>query len=396
MSAENILLQMLRSNDILPDINEQEWIEIIDLAAKQHIMPYLYYHLKEISALSLVPAESRDILHRSFKQSILRNMALIAEFRRIADALAQKGIPVIGLKGLQLIQDGIYPHIGLRFMRDIDLLVPANRIKDAYKCSVELGYKCEKTITEQDFSMPHHHLHQQFHPQKQIILELHRCLTEEKNIDMDQLWGNARALNAQQYSMFFDTEDLLLHLCLHISYNDLFKIDLRHYLDIYMVLQNRVIDCERFLHRSQTMRLTKGVLLVLDITSRLFRYELPSKLNNAMVRDAVHEELIKQAIYFMWRYSKSSKDYELYRSKMFLSDEPLLTRLFRRVFISKEELSFYYSIDSDSPKVYPYYFKRIYDLFSRHFINMIKSKIDQKQIDSINKTKILYTYLFEE
>ncbi len=395
MSAENILLQILRSNDPLLNISEQAWIEIIDLANRQHIMPYLYYHLKEIGALELIPIENKEILYQFFKQSTMRNMALVAEFRRIADTFNKKGIPVIGLKGLQLVQDNIYPHIGLRFMRDIDLFVPISQIGDAYDCVSILGYQCDKEITKLDFSMKyHHHLYQQINYEKNIVLELHGYLENVMRIDPSLWWQNVQSKNS--HNMFLDTEDLLLHLCLHISYSDIFKTDLRHYLDIYMILKNRVIDWEQFLDRAQSRGLTRGVLLVLDITSRLFGYKLPAKLDNAIVRDTWHEESIKHAIEFMWQYRKSSKGYEQYGSKMFLSDEPLLMRFFKRIFIPKEELCCQYSLKPDSGVVYLYYFRRVYDLFQRHFTDTIKSKTDNSYIDSIAKTKILHVYLFDK
>lgn len=393
MSAKNILLKLLGCRlDDISNISEQAWAEIIDIANKQHVTAYLYYHLKEIEALGLIPAKSKDTLFQSFKQSTFRNMALMAEFKRITNAFMEKGIPVIGLKGLHLVSN-IYPHIGLRFMRDLDILVPLDKMKVAYDCTTKLGYQCDKVITKQDFSAPHHHLYQQFHPDKNIILELHRSLTEEKNIDMDKLWENAKD---KDNGFYFDTEDLLLHLCIHISYNDLFKIDIRHYLDINLILQNRTIDWEQFLNRVENMELTRGVLLVFDITSRLFGLRLPNEVESIIVRNKSHEESMKYAIEFMWKYDKSSKGYKQYKSKLFISDEPIVRRFFRRIFITKDELSFHYSLDSDSRKVYLYYFRRVYDLFSRHFVDTFRSKTNLKLIDNITKTKTLYAYLFDK
>ncbi|MDD3775752.1 MAG: nucleotidyltransferase family protein [Sulfurovaceae bacterium] len=396
MSAENILLQLLGcgSSDLLPEINENKWLELIELAGKQHVIPYLYYHLKEIGALEFVSAESKDVLLQSFKQSTFRNMAIIAEFRRIADLLNKKNIPVVGLKGLQLVQDGLYPHIGLRFMRDIDLLVPLKQLRNAYDISLSLGYMPEENIHDTDLHIKyHHHIPQQFNYEKNIMLELHGYLENVMRIDPAFWWGNTKTSNR---NIFLDDEKLLLHLCLHISYSDLFKTDLRHYLDIYMILKNKAINWKQFMSMAQEMGLAKGVLIVLDIVSMLFELKLSKEVDNFIVRDENHEESIKYAIEFMWQYRKSSKYYEQYRSKMFLTDEPLLKRFFKRVFIPKEELCCQYSLSVSSRMLYLYYFVRVYDLFKRHFISTIKSKTDQKQIDVIAKTKILHAYLYKD
>ncbi len=395
MSTENSLLQLLGcgSSDLLPEFNENKWLEIIELAGKQHVIPYLYYHLKEIGALGLIPAESKDVLLQSFKQSTFRNMAIIAEFRRIADAFNQKGIDVIGLKGLQLVQDVIYPHVGLRFMRDIDLLVPLKQLRNAHDISLSLGYMPEENIHDTDLHIKyHHHIPQQFNYEKNIVLELHGYLENVMRIDPAFWWESVKKF---EHKIFLDDEKLLLHLCLHISYSDMFKTDLRHYLDIYMILKKKAINWKQFMSMAQEMGLAKGVLIVLDIVSTLFGLKLPKEVDSFIVRDEYHEESIKYAIEFMWQYRKSSKYYEQYRSKMFLTDEPILKRFFKRVFIPKEELCCQYSLRLSSGMLYMYYFVRIYDLFKRHFISTIKSKTDQKQIDVIAKTKILHAYLFK-
>jgi len=226
---------------------------------------------------------------------------------------------------------------------------------------------------------------------------LHGYLIEDKNIDIDELWNNARVYDAHNY-MYLDIEDLMLHLCMHISYSDLFKIDLRHYLDIYMILKNSgdKINWDQFLIRAKKRELVHGTLLVMQITSELFGCKIPDEFQGIVKDEPNQAELIEYGINFMWQYDKRSKEYEQYRSKVFLSDEPILRRFFRRIFISKEELSFYYSLDPDSPKLYLCYFRRVYDLLKRHFINMLKIKTDPKQIDVTAKTKILHAYLYKD
>lgn len=394
MSAKNILLKLLGCRlDDISNISEQAWAEIIDIANKQHVTAYLYYHLKEIEALGLIPAKSKDTLFQSFKQSTFRNMALMAEFKRITNAFMEKGIPVIGLKGLHLVSN-IYPHIGLRFMRDLDILVPLDKMKVAYDCTTKLGYQCDKVLTKEDFSMYyHHHLPQQVNPNKKIILELHGYLEDAYCRDSTIWWENAKD---KDNGFYLDIEDLLLHLCVHISYSDVFKIDLRHYLDIYLIIKSEQIDWDKFLVRSKEREVIKGALLVLQITSILFEYQLADKLIVVMAHNSKKDELIKYAIELMWQYDKSSKNYEQYKSKVFLFDEPIVRRFFRRIFITKDELSFHYSLDSDSRKVYLYYFRRVYDLFSRHFVDTFRSKTNLKLIDNITKTKTLYAYLFDK
>ncbi|MDD2451474.1 MAG: nucleotidyltransferase family protein [Sulfurovum sp.] len=397
MNEKNLLLQLFSAEPraTLEDITETQWSSILELAGKQHVAACLYHHLQETGTLGMIPEDAKEALFQAFQANTFRNMALIAEFRRITEAFSKQEIPVIGLKGLHLAEK-IYPHIGLRYLRDLDVLVPAEQMESAYRATLALGYQCEKVITKQDLVAPHHHhLHQQYHPDKAIILELHGYLIEDKNIEMRELWENASPFEGHHYR-YLDSEDLLLHLCMHISYSDLFKIDLRHYLDIYMMLKNQSekINWEAFLVRAEKRGLTKGVLLVMQITSELFACKLPEQLQRIVKDDPGQRERINHAVDFMWQYDKSSKGYNAYKSRVFVPDEPILRRLVKRIFIPKEELSFYYSLDPDSWRVYPYYGRRVYDLFQRHFFMLIRTRTDSRQIEAVDKTRILHRYLF--
>lgn len=396
MNEKNLLLKLFNEapRAALAEITETQWSVIPELAGKQHVAAYLYYHLQETGTLELIPEDAKKTLQQAFQANTFRNMAVIAEFRRITEAFSLKGIPVIGLKGLHLAEK-IYPHIGLRYLRDMDVLVPVEKMEAAYACTLALGYECEKRITKQDFNVLHHHLHQQFHPEKNIIFELHGSLIEDKNIDMNALWNTVKVYEGDSH-MYLDIEDLLLHLCMHISYSDLFKIDLRHYLDIDTILKdhNEQINWDRFLRRAENRGLTKGVMLTMQITCELFECKLPDTLQSIATDEADQLRRIKHAIDFMWQYDKSSKGYKQYKSRVFVSEEPILRRFVKRIFIPKEELSFYYSLDPDSWKVYPYYVRRVYDLFGRHFFTLMRTKTDVQKIADTDKTRILYRYLF--
>lgn len=397
-NPQALLLKLLGDDshlsEAVPRIGADVWPDLTDLARRQHVAAYLYYRLREAGALSALPSETLRALQDDFKRGTFRNMALLAESKRLCHVLDEKKIPVIGLKGLQLLLEEIYPHIALRFLRDIDLLVPVEQLETAYVSAAALGYVPEKSVTEVDFTMKYYyHLPQLLHPEKRIVLELHGGVEREGRVDPSELWANAKA--AEHPVSFLDTEDLLIHLCLHISYSDLFRIDLRHYLDIYMLLKKRAeqIDWNSFLIRTEKRALTAGVLLVLQITSELFRCRLPESLRSAMPYSGTGVQLAEDAMGLMWQYDRSSQAYTEYKSRLYLSDAPVYKRVFESIFVSRERLCYLYALRPGSIRIYPYYFIRVYDLFKRHFVKVVKGPTGQKQVESVAKTKRLHAYM---
>lgn len=137
------LLKLLKSEIVLDNelknLSQEEWNEIIDVSKKQFVREYLYYNLKQNNLLYLLSEEQNKHLENSFKNQTFSNMALLAELKKISKILKEKEIPIIILKGLHLMQD-IYPHIALRYSRDIDILIA----KEAYESVKNIGYYSKK------------------------------------------------------------------------------------------------------------------------------------------------------------------------------------------------------------------------------------------------------------
>jgi len=69
-----------------------------------------------------------------------RNLILLKHTKDILRVLRQENIPVIVLKGIALVET-VYPHIGMREIADIDLLVKEKDLLVISKKLTELNYK---------------------------------------------------------------------------------------------------------------------------------------------------------------------------------------------------------------------------------------------------------------
>lgn len=389
-------LEVVRIEQITPSI----WEEVIGLAAKQHVDCYLYYRLKQAGLAHCLPLSLNEKLSDKWMRYTMRNLSLIAQMKEISRVLHARGISVIALKGLQMAQT-IYPHIGTRYLRDMDLLIPINRVKEVYESVRNLGYESEKEPTDLDFLFKYNkHLPQQFHPQKKTIIELHGYI-EASQGSFDELSDEAVHADEAEYShLFLSIDELLIHLCTHISYSDLFKIDLRHYLDIYLLL-NRYgdeIEWEIVLKKADMRGKIVGLLSVIAIVSHLFKYELPLLIADAIMREPKIDHLTEPALEFLWMYDKTSVGYNEYKAETagILKPDPLVMLVFKRLFITKEEIAYKYGLETGTLRIYLYYFVRLWGMFRDNTHNTFKNRIDGNAKDFVYKTRQVHIHLFGE
>ena len=86
----------------------------------------------------------------------MRNLFLFAEFRKIAEALKARNVPVIVLKGMHLAA-AVYGEIGMREMDDIDILVPRDQLQAAANALVEIGFVSKEPLDVEFWAQKQHH-----------------------------------------------------------------------------------------------------------------------------------------------------------------------------------------------------------------------------------------------
>jgi Uncharacterised nucleotidyltransferase len=80
-----------------------------------------------------VPREIRDYLDAVLTLNGQRNALLLEALSRIVAALNVIDIEPVLMKGCARLVEGEYPQPNMRFLGDLDILVPANRAADAMR-----------------------------------------------------------------------------------------------------------------------------------------------------------------------------------------------------------------------------------------------------------------------
>lgn len=257
-----------RPLDLMPDLDERDWDVLMDLARQHRLAPLLHWRLSGDSAALPVPETIRTRLAAGFRASGLRGLLMRRELlfaHRILDAA---GIPHLALKGAYLASHA-YPHPALRPLRDLDLLVPAERALEAFQALIAAG--CVRPSRFQGNPeaclAATKHLPPLRSASGLVTLELHSRLSETRwGDDGETLWRRAVPVESGgEVVRFPSPTDLLRHLIVHAAYDHQFDNGPLVLSDIAFLLRGHPIDWPLFWRLAESGGWSRGALLVLKM-----------------------------------------------------------------------------------------------------------------------------------
>ena len=155
-------------------VSEQEWDRLLTEASEQYVLPAFAASLASVGILPHIPMLVAEFLPAVHAANRERNEELSGQLREAIALLNRVGLRPVLLKGAIRLIDGLYPDIGWRSMRDLDLLVPACRIQDAATALEAVGYASSPDRPGSLASrFPHHHYPRLTHPHRLAPIELH-------------------------------------------------------------------------------------------------------------------------------------------------------------------------------------------------------------------------------
>ncbi|HOK07549.1 MAG TPA: nucleotidyltransferase family protein [Syntrophales bacterium] len=186
----------------------------------------LFHHLRQGGLTHLLPTEVHEALRRDFIRRSGRNMACLAEARKVFAALRDGGVPFLVLKGIALAEK-VYPHPAMRGTSDLDVLIPKEDLLRADKALGGAGYRPGDGTPEAALSNPPGYLASlEYHgPQRAFsYVHLHWHLVNTSvpatayaaKVDMGRIW--ARAVKADLAGMevrLLCPGHLVAYLCEH-------------------------------------------------------------------------------------------------------------------------------------------------------------------------------------
>lgn len=244
-------------------------------------------------------------LAADWKQQWIRAQLYLRELQIIDETWGDKEIPVAVLKGCALIGD-IYPDAGQRFMSDIDLLLPEEKLSAAIEALELRGYRPSKasSFEADEFKI----VLEKTSGAVPVTLELHtRLFYQHDGFHSWQLRPHPQFRHIQALSL----EDQLVHLLGHLGYQHTFLM-LYWFLDLDLFLRKygSAVDCGRVEERLRSLHQLRSAKIAFWILERYFHTPLPIDLPRASrgLRWILQRTVTEQ---FLWSTAKPKFTYLL-------------------------------------------------------------------------------------
>lgn len=170
---------------------DMHWKLLVEASSYHYVTPALAWCLRDRSGM---PSEVADFFEAALALNTRRNERLTGALARVAAALNAIDIEPVCLKGAARLVEGIYPAAGLRFLGDLDLLIPCDRSVEAAVALRGIGFEEDPNINS---NPAHHHLPVLRERDSGVCVELHTGLSTppyEAIIPANWFWQGTRSL----------------------------------------------------------------------------------------------------------------------------------------------------------------------------------------------------------
>jgi len=378
--------------EMLSDMN---WENFIRIASRHSIIPMAYQRIKSHDSYNTIPVWVLEKLREKYHQIALESVRYFAEFSNTLYELSRVFTPVIVVKGAHLA-GVVYEHNSLRPMTDLDLLVKKEDLVSISGKLISLGYKSSRPYSMKDEMDIHHHL-PPLVKEDALPVEIHWSLLNPDSPFKEDTIGLWERANSEVISgvnvKVLSADDLLLYLCLHMSYSHNLNFGIRPFVDIAEVVRYYAseINWQTFIDRTLQWRAARPVFLTLYLEKDLLKTPIPDYVLTALLPDEFDIKLSDLARSVVLGSGESpilSKELsDLGKAESLIN---LLPILLKRIFLSPKEIKILYPSLARFPWIIVGYFKRFLDLtikYGRVVIKMIRK--DRKVLEQAMREETL-------
>lgn len=347
-----------------------DWQKVISEAKSQGVAALVYYNLAGLPDKPAIPPDILFNLKKYYLDTIGRNVVVFEELKKALNLLKQEGIKAVVLKGPALIGT-VYKDWGLRWVGDIDLLVPEDDLFKAQACLLNHGYFQDKLITKVNKNELFQHLMPLWRTKNSIRIEIHWTLTVNQifQININEIWQRVEKCTINNYNtLILSPEDMLLHLCQHHCFGHIQDIYYKSAYDIAAVIQHYgdSLNWAQFVNNCIQYKTITPTYIGLNLAKQLFSVNIPAHVLKSV--QCKRDE--SQMLCFDMLKEPRGKSV----SNLFLLNDlsKKIHYVRKKIFPSIEFLAFRYSVPIDSKFVYLLYFVRPVQLVKDHLAITIK------------------------
>lgn len=249
-------------------------------------MARLASRLTEVGLFAEAPAKARQQLRAAMIAAESTQTAVRFEINRALRALKGLDVPIVLMKGSAYVLASLPPARG-RFVGDVDLMVPRDRIDEVEQRLIERGWAASE-LDEYDqryYREWTHEIPPLQHPERDTPLDIHHTilpLTSRLRPDAAALFADSVPL-ADPRLRVLAPADIVLHSGVHL-FNDEVGSPLRDLFDLHDLLCHFGEDpafWDRLLDRSRLHGLQRPAYYVLRYTQRHLATPVPATVLRA-------------------------------------------------------------------------------------------------------------------
>jgi Uncharacterised nucleotidyltransferase len=360
------------SGERLASVTPETWPSLLAIASVQRVTALLYHRLVSRGWATAVPPATLAQAQRACRDTAAANLRLYEELATVAAAFRASDIAMLVLKGPH-VASAVYGDPAIRQMGDLDLLVRARDLERAAEIVTAHGYASQAPYRVATILRTAHQLPALVKPQAKI--ELHWNIVPPGlacEVDPDELWERATPACIPGIDVLgLAPEDMLLHLCLHTSYQHLFGFGLQPSCDIAETIRRYrdTLDWARLTRSARRWKAERGVYLSLRLAAVLVGAAVPEAVLEDLRPAAFDETTLAEAVAQIFEGTEVSVMIPRHLAQGWAGAGVTawlggFAIFLRRLFVSPRELASLYHVAHGSPRVYLYYPARLKALVS--------------------------------
>jgi hypothetical protein len=368
LAAQRFLVTLLAGRPAADEdgLSDARWDTFVEEASR-HRLGHIAWRLLSDHHEETAPDRVLERLRTHYVANAFRNAILFRETATATRALSEEGIPVLLLKGIHLARF-VYEEPALRSMADIDLMVPRDRIVDADRILVGLGYGPLPRPDIERHCQWSNHL-PALVKEGAEVLEVHYDIerpTSPFTIETRTLWEAAQPVDIDGASAFvLSPEHLLINLCLHLAYHHKFeRAALKGLVDIATAIRRTTVDWPAFARSANDWKAGPFAYATLRLARDILNAPVPDDVFDELDHGAEEDAVVDVARRYVLTPAVDVTEslVEIQRTHGW----PKRLKLFLRgVFPPPHRLRRIYGLEPRSRMVWAFYPVRVIDLLRR-------------------------------
>jgi len=264
----------------------RQWNSLLQSARRNGLMSRLAARTDEAGLLGEAPAKARQQMRAASIGAESSQTAVRFEVNRVLRALADLDVPLVLMKGSAYVHAAL-PAARGRFVGDVDLMVPRDRIDEVERRLVDCGWAASELddYDQRYYREWTHEIPPLQHPERDTPLDVHHTivpLTSRVRPDAAALFAASLPL-ADPRLRVLAPADMVLHSGVHL-FNDEVGSPLRDLFDLHDLLGHFGSSpgfWDELLERSRLHGLQRPLYYLLRYTSRHLGTPIPPHIARA-------------------------------------------------------------------------------------------------------------------